>query len=59
MPSFVRSAISRRSKCAMAPNTWKISSPAADEVSIFGSVAKLVALRWDGLRAEAVGHVGL
>ena len=36
-PSFVRSEISRRSKWAMAPNTWKISSPAAEDVSIFSS----------------------
>jgi hypothetical protein len=34
MPSLVRSKISLRSKCAMAPKTWKISSPAADVVSI-------------------------
>jgi hypothetical protein len=29
----VRSAMSRRSKCAMAPNTWNTSSPAAEAVS--------------------------
>ena len=33
MPSRVRSEMSRRSKCAMAPKTWTTSSPAADEVS--------------------------
>jgi hypothetical protein len=36
-PSLVRSEMSRRSKWAMAPKTWKTSSPAADEVSIFSS----------------------
>jgi hypothetical protein len=40
MPSFVRSAIRRRSKFAIAPNTWRISSPAAEEVSIFSSRAE-------------------
>ena len=34
IPSFVRSAIRRRSKCAIAPKTWKINSPAAELVSI-------------------------
>lgn len=33
IPSFVRSPIRRRSKCAIAPKTWNTSSPAADEVS--------------------------
>lgn len=37
MPSFVRSAIRRRSKCAIDPKTWKTSSPAAELVSIFSS----------------------
>ena len=33
VPSRVRSEISRRSKCAIAPKTWNTSSPAAEEVS--------------------------
>jgi hypothetical protein len=33
----VRSEINRRSKCAMAPNTWNTSSPAALDVSSFSS----------------------
>ena len=37
IPSLVRSEISLRSKCAMAPKTWKINSPAADVVSIRSS----------------------
>lgn len=36
-PSLIRSEISRLSKCAMAPKTWKMNSPAAEEVSIFSS----------------------
>ena len=37
MPSRVRSAISRRSKCAIAQKTWKTGSPAADDVSTSSS----------------------
>ncbi len=37
IPSFVCAEISRRSKWAMAPKTWKISSPAADVVSMRSS----------------------
>ena len=38
MPSRVRSAISRRSKWAIEPNTWKTSSPAAEMVSTYSSM---------------------
>ena len=33
IPSRVRSEISRRSKCAIAPKTWNTSSPPVEEVS--------------------------
>jgi hypothetical protein len=35
MPSRVRSEVKRRSKWAIAPNTWNTNSPAALDVSSF------------------------
>src|SRR4051794_943317 len=42
MPSRVRSTISRRSKWAMAPNTWNTNSPAADEVKDIRDKARAI-----------------
>ena len=50
IPSRVRSEISRRSKCAIAPKTWNTSSPAAKEVSRRSSTTDQV----DPTRLEVV-----
>lgn len=50
-PSLVRSEISLRSKSATAPNTWKISSPAAEEVSIFADLLWTARRGW--MRTDA------
>ena len=58
MPSLVRSAISRRSKWAIAPNTWNTSSPAAEPVSIRSSRLRsaIPRLVQQGHRGEQLGE---
>lgn len=42
----------------MAPNTWKISSPAADDVSIFSSRGHSVGRHADNAKGERVMNDG-